>query len=139
MTERELRKLSRAELLEILVALSEENDRLRKNVKSLKEGAALHTYDPTNVDAIADAAARANQVMEETQRTAAYYLENIQRLSEGAQQQADMLLHQTRVRCAQMEEETQKQIEQKWAAIKIRLIEYCNAHSELRPLINQKQ
>lgn len=82
MTDRELKKLSRAELLELLLEESRENERLRGQLKKAKELLASKTIKIENAGSIAEAALALNNVFEAAQKAADQYLENVRRLAE---------------------------------------------------------
>ncbi|WP_373216763.1 DNA repair protein [Ruminococcus sp. 5_1_39BFAA] len=82
-TDRELRKLSRADLLELLLAESRENEMLRAQLKEAQEKLASREIELQNAGSIAEAALRLNGVFEAAEQAAQQYLENIRRISEG--------------------------------------------------------
>ena len=96
MTEKELKRLTRADLLEMLIAQSEELRQVKERLKT------------------AEASLRLNGVFEAAQAACEQYTENIRLLSERSQlvcrrmeeesrEQAERLLEQTRRRCEEME------------------------------------
>ena len=82
MTGRELKKLSRAELLELLLEESRENERLRGQLKKAEELLASKTIKIENAGSIAEAALALNDVFDAAQKAAFQYLENVRRLAE---------------------------------------------------------
>ena len=79
MADRELKRLSRRELLEMLIAQGRENERLQVEVTRLEaqlKERELHIAESGN---IAEAALRLNGVFDAAQRAAEQYLENISR------------------------------------------------------------
>ena len=86
MTDQELRKLSRADLLELLLAQSKENERLREQLRQAEEKLADRKIELETAGSIAQAALQLNGVFEAADRAAAQYLENIRRLAEEAAQ-----------------------------------------------------
>ena len=117
MTDKELRKLSRNALLEMLLAQSRENDRLRAQVEQLQRQLSERQLKIDQAGSIAEASLQINHVFEAAQTAAEQYLENIQTLSgrqeevcqqmkEESTRQAKMLLAETRRKCQAMEAET---------------------------------
>lgn len=120
MTDKELRKLSRRALLELLIAQSEELDR----VKMMLEKANRELNDKIllvdNAGSIAEASMEMNNVFLAAQQAADQYLENIVALQkrtqadrikaeedargilEQARREREDLLEQTRQECRQM-------------------------------------
>ncbi len=84
MTDKEVHKLSKAELLEVLVELSEENDRLKEEIKSLKQQLNDRKIEIEKCGSIAEASLMISKVFEAAQEAADCYLENIKaRYKEG--------------------------------------------------------
>lgn len=81
-TERELKKLSRADLLELLLAESRENEQLRAQLEEANQKLASREIELQNAGSIAEAALRLNGVFEAAEKAAQQYLENVRRLAE---------------------------------------------------------
>lgn len=82
MTDRELSKLKRSELLELMLAQSQEIDDLRAEIETLRAELARREIILQNAGSIAEAALALNRVFEQAQAAADQYLENVRRLSE---------------------------------------------------------
>lgn len=81
MTDKELKKLSRAELLELLLESNRENERLRKQLEKAKGLLASRVIEIENAGSIAEAALALNGVFQAAQLAADQYLENVRRLA----------------------------------------------------------
>ena len=81
MTDKELRRIGRAELLELLLAQSEENERLQQRVEELEEELRNREIMIDNAGTIADAAFQLNGVLDAAGNAAVQYIENIKRLN----------------------------------------------------------
>ena len=81
MTDVELRKLKRADLLEILVEQGQENEALKARVEELEKKLEDREIRINNAGTIAEAAFEMNGVLEATQAAAQQYLDNIKLLS----------------------------------------------------------
>ena len=114
MTEKELRRLSRADLLEMLIAQSEELRDVKERLKSAEAILASRVIEINTAGSIAEASLRLNGMFEAAQAACEQYMENIRLLNERSQlvcrqmekesrEQADRLLEETRRKCAQME------------------------------------
>ena len=79
MTDKEVRKLRKAELLEVHIELSEENDRLKGEIKELNQKLEDRKLKIDNCGSIAEASLLISCVFESAQKAADYYLENIKR------------------------------------------------------------
>lgn len=82
MTEKELRRLSRAELLELLLAQEEENEKLKKRLRKTEAALADRRIAIEQSGTLAEAALKLNKVFEAADRAARQYLENIGRISQ---------------------------------------------------------
>lgn len=85
MTDRELKKLSRADLLELLLAESRENEQLRAQLAEANARLASRQIEIENAGSIAEAALQLNGVFQAAQAAAEQYLENIRRIAEEQQ------------------------------------------------------
>ena len=114
MTEKELKRLTRADLLEMLIAQSEELRQVKERLKTAEAALANRVIEIDNAGSIAEASLRLNGVFEAAQAACEQYTENIRLLSERSQlvcrrmeeesrEQAERLLEQTRRRCEAME------------------------------------
>lgn len=81
MTDKELQKLSRSELLEMLIAQTEENDRLKRQLNEAEARLKDRQIAIENSGSIAEAALSLNGVFEAAEKAANQYLENIEHLS----------------------------------------------------------
>ena len=135
MTEKELRKLNRAELLEMLIAQSKEVEDLRAQVAELQKRLDDREICLDQAGSIAEASVLLNGVFEAAQAAAQQYLENIQMLSGRQEQVCAEMERKTRERCEAMELEAQKGVEKRWGEISRRLEDFYNEHKGLRELL----
>lgn len=77
MTEKELRMLKRAELLEIMVEQSKKIDELEAEIEYLKEKLNSRKILIEEAGSIAEASLRLNEVFEAVQKAADQYLDNV--------------------------------------------------------------
>lgn len=82
MTERELRKLSRFDLLQLLLKEIKENEKLRKEREVLQEALNNKEIRIQEAGSIAEAALQLNGIFEAAEQAAAQYLENVRNLTE---------------------------------------------------------
>lgn len=117
MTDKELRKLSRSTLLEMLVEQSRENDVLRSQIEQLQQQLSERQLKINRAGSIAEASLQINQVFETAQKAAEQYLENIRTLSnhqelickqmeEDSIRKAQELIEETKSKCQAMEDKT---------------------------------
>lgn len=130
MTEKELKRLRRAELLEMLLEQTKEAEELKKELSESKKQLKSREIKLEKAGSIAEAALQVNGVFEAAQEAAAQYLENIQtfmerqeavcaRREEESGQKAGRMLEEAKKQkdqiqseCEQMEEQTRRQCEE---------------------------
>lgn len=83
MKDKDVRRLKRIELLEILTQMADENEKLKARVRELETQLASRTIAMEKSGSIAEAALNLTRVFEEAQKAADLYLENIR--AQGAQ------------------------------------------------------
>ena len=125
--DKDLRKLTRKQLLELLLLQTERADELEKKLKTTEE--QLHNRQMTELQAgnIAEAAIRLNSVFETAQAAADQYLENIINQSSGieektaameaeAKKKAEEMIAEAEIKCYEREKRSEarlKEIEEK--------------------------
>lgn len=82
MTDRDLRKMNRKELLELLVEIEKENEDLRARVQEQQAQLQSREIRIKEAGTLAEAALALNGVLEAADRAAALYLENLKRCAE---------------------------------------------------------
>ena len=79
--EKSYKRLSRSELLELLIAESEKNESLQQQLKEAQEKLVDRELKQNNAGSIAEAALSLNGVFTAAEAACAQYIENIERLS----------------------------------------------------------
>lgn len=167
MTDRELRKLSRKDLLELLVAQGQERDALQAELEQTKAALENRQLQIEQAGSIAEAALRLNGVFEAAQAAAQQYLENIRQRSEQveadcarresacaaleaethqkidrqmqeAKKAAQDMEAESRRKCQLMEKEAKEKSEAYWTQITIRLKKFYQEHEELRNYLSSE-
>ena len=82
MTEKELRRLSRRELLEMLITRTIENERLTEELQQARKELSDREFIQERAGSMAEAALQLNGVFEAADRAAREYLETIRRMAE---------------------------------------------------------
>lgn len=123
MTERELKKLNKNQLLELLKEQTERANRIEIEFEEVKRKLKERKLMEEHAGSIAEAALKLNGVFEAAQEAADQYLENIERISaqqdmatkkieEEARAKAEKMLQETERRCKEREEEEKKKLEE---------------------------
>lgn len=81
MTDKELQRLNRSELLELLIKQTEENEKLKIRLEQAEAQLRDRKIEIDKAGSIAEAALALNGIFEAAQNTAQQYLENIQLLN----------------------------------------------------------
>ena len=102
MTPKELRRLRRTDLLEMLLELSRENDKLRKDNLELRQQLQERTILIENSGSLAEAALQLNGIFEAAQAACEQYTQNIQSRSANLEQYCLQMEQQTREKCEAM-------------------------------------
>ena len=123
MTEKELRRLRRAELLELLVEEGRVVERLQKEVTELRAEAEQRRIIIDKAGSIAEASLSLTKIFDEAQEASKLYLENIERRSEEqdrinaardeeSRKKAEQLMMMTAKKCREMEAATAQKCRQ---------------------------
>ena len=107
MTDKELRRLKREELLEMLISQSKEVEELRAEVSELKKKLDDRQICLDKAGSIAEASVLLNGVFEAAQAAAQQYLENIQRISSQQDTICRSLKEKAEKETAQIRQEAQ--------------------------------
>lgn len=105
MTANELKKISRKELLELLIAQRDELARLQAELDSAKAELRKRSIAVAKVGTMAEAALSLNGVFEAADNAAKQYLENIKRISDTQAERSAKIEAETQSRCERILEE----------------------------------
>ena len=114
MTERELRRLSRTDLLELLVAQRRENEQLRCILDQTQAQLADRTIQIDKAGSIAEASLQLSGIFNAAQDSCQYYLDNIRLLSERQSQVCQQMERETKEKCDRMVAEAELKTQQCW-------------------------
>lgn len=145
MTDRELQKLKRVELLQLLVEQSRELDALRRELEETKKQLADRELHMQEAGSIAEASMQLNGVFEAAQRAADQYLESIRYQSKHVEEKCAALEATTRLRCEQMVKEAEATVQQAqkdsdecWRDVKGKLEGFLQQQTALQGLLSRK-
>ena len=139
MTDRELQKLKRVELLQLLVEQSRELDALRQELAQARRELEARELRLQEAGSIAEASMQLNGVFEAAQRAADQYLESIRYQSEHMEEKCAAMEEATRLRCDQMLKEAEASVQQAqkdsdecWRDVKGKLEDYLRQQTALQ-------
>ena len=158
MTDKELKRLSRGELLEMLIAQSKEMKQMQEWLKQVEAKLAAKEIAIEEAGSIAEASLVLNGVFGAVQAAGEQYLDNIRNLSQRQEQKcADMeqecnekialQLAQTQAKCDAMEQETkakceamvanaQAEAQAYWDEVSVKLEAYYQENESMRKLLS---
>lgn len=156
MTEKELKRLGRRELIEIIASMKKTELENQKRLAKADEQLASRTIYISNAGSIAEAALALNGVFESAQAAADTYLQSVRasnaqieeriaqaeaksrRLLLDAEQLANARLEEADAQCAQKLAEADAQIRAKWERFEANVRSYLRSHSELAEYLQEK-
>lgn len=141
MTANDLKKLSRMDLLELLIARSEEVEKLRNLLKDAEEKLNQREIILNEAGSIAEASLQLNGIFEAAQSASKQYLDSIQlyhdyqklvceKMERKIKDDAERSLEDAKRKCEQMETETKYKCTEMVLRAKIESQEYWNAITE---------
>ena len=92
MTEKELRKLNRSELLQLLLIQTRENERLQKELDAAHRQIADRRLHVEKAGNLAQAVLEINHVLEAAKKAAEQYLLNISAMEQETEQRCERML-----------------------------------------------
>ena len=107
MTDKELRRLSRGELLEMLIAQAAENDQLKNRLEQAEAQLRDRKIAINNAGSLAEAALSLNGVFQAAEAAAQQYLENIERISNQQDAICRDMKEQAKQEAAEIRQEAQ--------------------------------
>lgn len=156
MTDRELQRLSRQDLMQILYEQSKEIGELQDQVDVLEDALQDKELKIEQAGSIAEAALELNGVFEAAENACRQYVDNIKRRSrqgqdttqdgqesgeaaaivEEARKRAAKLEQDTKIRCDRMIADAKAQSQEYWDRVFDKLDRYMSEHEELEDAMN---
>lgn len=155
MTDKELKRLSRAELIDIIYELQKQKDAADVRVAQLQEKLNQRELCIAQAGSIAEAAIGLNGVFEAAQAAADQYLHSIQtatssiqrkvdaaeaqrkEIISSAEEEANRIVREGENKARAIVEEAERQSSEKWDCFEKRARELIAAHTELQRLIKR--
>lgn len=150
MTDEELRRLKRGDLLELLVAQEREVDELNLRLCLAEKALEDRRIQLDEAGSIAQAALQLNGVFGAAQAAADQYLETIRqqsrdvearctRMEQEAREKADRMIAEAEAKCADMVAKAEAETREFWDTVSKRLEDFYNEHAGLRELLALEQ
>ena len=142
MSDIELRKLNRRELLEIMVEQAEEIERLQAELKAAEEKLQDRELKINSCGSIAEASLSLNGVFEAAQAAADQYLENIRSfedicrlMQDDARQRAAQIVADAEAQASAREEEADRKVNRYWEEVSQKLETFYSEHQGLKEML----
>lgn len=164
MTDKDIKKLGRTELLELLIAQTKENNALQSHIeeleaqiKDLQTQLEDRSIKINNAGSIAEASLQLNGVFEAAQKAAQEYIDNVriqckdqiehaERAEAETQEKVDAMLNEAEQRCKLLESATNRKCEEMtakarresqeyWDQVSAKLDAYVKQRTDLRDLL----
>lgn len=132
MTERELRRLSRTDLLELLLAQRRENEQLRCILDETQSQLADRTIKIDKAGSIAEASLQLSGIFTAAQDSCQYYLENVKLLSERQAKVCQQMEEETKQKCERMVAEAELKSQQCWENCSVKIRELVESFEGLQ-------
>lgn len=147
---KELRRLRRKDLLELLLEQSKENEDQRlllavqkKKILHLEQKLQNRKIDIAEAGSLAEASLRLNGIFDAAQAAAQQYLDNLKDADErcaamesAAKERCDAMKKETEERCRELDRRTQEEVEKRWEDLSGRLEAFYDAHEGLKELLS---
>ena len=136
MTEKELRRLSRTDLLELLLAQRRENEQLRCILDQTQAQLADRTIQIDNAGSIAEASLQLSGIFNAAQDSCQYYLDNIKLLSERQNEICQQMEAETKEKCDRMVAEAELKAQACWDNCSVKIKQLVNSFEGLQQAID---
>ena len=135
MTDRELRKLSRSDLLELLLAQRKENEQLRCQLEQAEARLAERTIKIDKAGTLAEASLQLSGIFEAAQEACKLYTDNIRQVSERQAAACRRLEAETKARCERMIAEAELKAQQQLDEANLRIQKQIKSYSSLEQAV----
>ena len=138
MTERDLKKLNRTDLLELLLQQSREMEQLQDELAQVKHQLSRRTIVLNEAGSIAEAALQLNGVFAAAENACAQYIESIQHLSGQQEEVCQQMLQETQAKCDKMMADAKYHSEIYWDAVNKKVEKLLDSQRGLRELLQPR-
>ena len=135
MTEKELRRLSRADLLELLVAQRRENEQLRCILNETQAQLADRTIRIDKAGSIAEASLQLSGIFDAAQDSCQYYMDNIRLLSDRQHLVCQQMERETKEKCDRMVMEAEIKAQQCWENCSVKIKQLVDSFEGLQQVM----
>lgn len=138
MTERDLRKLNRTDLLELLLQQTHEMDLLREELEAAKCQLSNRTIVMEHAGSIAEAALQLNGLFTAAENACAQYMDSIKNLSGRQEEVCRKMVEETQQKCDKMLADAKYQSDVYWEVVNKKVDQLLDSHRGLRDLLQPR-
>lgn len=138
MTERELKRMSRTEVLELLLSQTNRIEELEAKLKEANEKIEDKQIRLEQAGSIAEASLQLSDIFNDAQVAADQYLENMKRMEEETKLKSEQLLADTKIQCDEMVAKAKKESQDYWDDVSNKLEDFCSSYTGLKDLLSLK-
>jgi len=136
MNDKELKKLSRSDLLEILIEQGKEIERLKEIIKNNEKELQSKKIILNEAGSIAEASMKVNQIFENAQKTADQYLMNVRDLKNREAAICIRMEKETQKKCNDMIAKAKLESKAYWDEVSKKVDEYMTQYTGLKDLLS---
>ncbi len=137
MTEKELKKLGKSELIDLLTEKDAEVAALRSQIAFLERQLSENTAQTKNIGSIAEAALKVNGVFTAAQKAADEYLSAVMVMNTNAEKRCQDMIDRTRDYCDKLQSDTRHKCTAMETDVKNRCAELlCDAQEKAKNSLN---
>lgn len=132
MTDRQLRKLNRTDLLKLLLEEKKENEALRKQLQEIQLQLECKQLNLNQSGSLAEAALKLSGIFEAAETACQYYTENIRNLSGRQEEICRKMEQETREKCDRMLEQARQMSRVYWEEYTEKCSRYMKSMEEVQ-------
>lgn len=148
MTDREFKKLNRAELIEIIFQLQNNEKKYQEELAAARMELDSKHLKIAEAGSIAEAVVGLSGIFKKAQAMADQYLEEVhaanadaegraRKIIDDAQERADKLIADAQRQSDMLKEKTERETAEKWEAVNAKIVALLQVHSELSSLLGK--
>ena len=132
MTDRQLRKLNRTDLLKLLLEEKKESEALRKQLQEMQLQLECKQLNLNHSGSLAEAALKLSGIFEAAETACQYYTENIRNLSGRQEEICRKMEQETREKCDRMLEQARQMSRVYWEEYTEKCSRYMKSMEEVQ-------
>lgn len=137
MTDKEFKKLSRAELIEIIYQLQKKEKLYLDEIEKLQKEADLKQLKIKDAGSIAEAVVGLSDIFEQAQKIADKYLDEVHAANSDVEERANKIIADAEAKAAMIKANAELEAENKWKSVNEKVSKLLQAHSELSSLLGK--